>query len=217
MTRTRQAVVCLFIGVVSSLHLACSNDSMSAASNKMDAATGDDGTHPSATGTDQMPAMGADNVKAWLASGVYQSWAHEPAVHAARSPSPHGFNRIYSNDVLSAAAKGSGDFPKGAAAVKELYASQTATTPVGYAVYVKTEADSAGGANWYWYETVPLDSDAPHDKTGLVADGLGDGGPAKTICVGCHAAAGSDAAHTPSPGGRDEVYTPVAASGDAGK
>ena len=93
--------------------------------------------------------------------------------------------------------------------MKELYASMTAKTPVGYAVYLKTKADSAKGAAWYWYETVPSDSEAPHDKTGLVADGLGDGGPAKTICVGCHAAAGSDAAHTPSPGGRDEVYTPV--------
>jgi mono/diheme cytochrome c family protein len=80
---------------------------------------------------------------------------------------------------------------------------------VGYAVYVKTKADSAGGANWYWYETVPLDSAAPHDATGLVADGLGDGGPAKDICVSCHGAAGSDAPHTPSVGGRDQVYTPV--------
>jgi hypothetical protein len=30
-----------------------------------------------------------------------------------------------------------------------------------------------------------------------------------TICVGCHAAAGKDTTHTPSPGGHDEVYTPV--------
>jgi len=28
-------------------------------------------------------------------------------------------------------------------------------------------------------------------------------------CVGCHGAAGSNAAHTPSAGGRDQVYTPV--------
>jgi hypothetical protein len=49
----------------------------------------------------------------------------------------------------------------------------------------------------------------PHDSNGVVADGMGGSGPAKDICVGCHVAAGSDAAHTPSPGGRDQVYTPV--------
>ena len=74
---------------------------------------------------------------------------------------------------------------------------------------MKTNADSADGKNWYWYETVPATSAAPHDANGVVADGLGDTGPAKSICVGCHAGAGSDAAHTPSAGGRDQVYTPV--------
>ncbi|MDP9152467.1 MAG: hypothetical protein M3O36_21280, partial [Myxococcota bacterium] len=148
-------------------------------------------------------------VEAWLAHGSYRSWHAEPAVHAARSPSPHGFNRIYSNEAINGAASGTTDWPAGAAAVKELYASATDTAPVGYAVYWKTQADSAGGANWYWYERVPLDSPAPHDANGTVAEGLGSSGPAMTICVGCHAAAGSDPAHKPSPGGRDQVYTPV--------
>jgi len=43
------------------------------------------------------------------------------------------------------------------------------TAPVGYAVYLKTESDSAAGANWYWYERVPLDSAVPHDSNGVVA------------------------------------------------
>ena len=77
------------------------------------------------------------------------------------------------------------------------------------AVYLKAKADSAGGANWYWYERVPLDSGVPHDGSGVVADGMGSSGTAMSICVGCHAAAGSDTAHTPSPGGRDLVYTAV--------
>jgi hypothetical protein len=162
------------------------------------------------TGNAETPPEGAANVEAWLAGGDYKSWACEPAVHAARSPSPHGFNRICSNDVIASNATGTADWPVGAAAVKELYAAETDTTPVGYAVYLKTQADSAGGANWYWYERVPLTSAAPHDAQGVVADGLGSSGPAQTICVACHGAAGSDAAHTPSPGGRDEVYTPVA-------
>ena len=207
MVQTHRAAVCLFFSVVGVLP-ACSSDS-SKASTSTD---GGSGTHPTSTGSAQEPAMGAAMVKAWLANGDYKSWACEPAVHEARSPSPHGFNRICSNDVLSAAAKDTGSFPEGAAAVKELYASMSATTPVGYAVYEKTKADSEDGAAWYWYEIVPTDSSVPHDKAGVVADGLGDGGPAKTICVGCHGAAGSDAAHTPSPGGRDEVYTPVSSS-----
>jgi hypothetical protein len=161
------------------------------------------------SGTQQTPPTGAANVEAWLTTGAYKQWHSESAIHAARSPSPHGFDRVYSNDLISSNATGTGVWPAGAAAVKELFGSATDTTPIGYAVYLKTQADSAGGANWYWYERVPLGSTAPHDSNGVVADGLGSGGPALAICVGCHAAAGSNAAHTPSPGGRDEVYTPV--------
>ena len=156
----------------------------------------------------QTPPMGMARMTAWLQRGDYKNWACESAVHAARSPSPHGFNRICSNGAIAAAATGTGPWPRGAAAVKELLASETDPSPVGYAVYLKTADDSAGGNNWYWYEIVPLDSAAPHDTNGIVADGMGNAGPAKSICVGCHAAAGS-ADHTPSAGGRDQIYTPV--------
>lgn len=158
----------------------------------------------------EMPPMGAAAVEAWLAAGSYKQWTCEPQSHAARSPSPHSFNRICSNPAISSNATGTAPWPQGAAAVKELLADATSTTPVGYAVYLKTNADSAAGANWYWYERLPVDSTAfPHDANGVVADGMGSTGPAMTICVGCHAAAGSDAAHTPSVGGRDQVYTAV--------
>jgi len=156
---------------------------------------------PTDPGTAQRPPQGAVNVEAWLKAGSYKSWHSESAIHESRSPSPHGFNRIYSNDLISANATGTQNWPQGAAAVKELYTSTSDTTPVGYAVYLKTQADSADGANWYWYERVP--------NTGVVADGLGNAGTAKSICVGCHGAAGADGAHTPTPGGRDQVYTPV--------
>jgi hypothetical protein len=152
----------------------------------------------------QVPPEGASAVEAWLQTGDYKTWHCETAMHEARSPSPHGFNRICSNDAVTTNAAGTGAWPAGAAAVKELYASATATTPSGYAVYHKKQADSAGGANWYWYERLPGSSSA-------VADGMGSSGTAMSICVGCHAAAGSDVAHTPSVGGRDQVYTPVAA------
>lgn len=146
------------------------------------------------------PTIGAD-IESWLAARLYDSWACEPAVHAARMPSPHGFNRICSNDAIANAARASGPWPVGAASVKELYNSASDPAPVGFAVYRKLADDSADGANWYWYERAPQD--------GVVADGTGESGNAKTICVGCHAGAGIDAMHTPSPGGRDFVYTPV--------
>jgi hypothetical protein len=172
---------------------------------------GDDdmaGDEPAVT-VAQTPPQGAALVEAWLAKGDYKSWHCETAQHEFRSPSPHGFNRICSNDLINKNATGTGVWPKGAAAVKELYASATAATPVGYAVYLKTADDSGAGANWYWYERVPLDSAAPHDAAGVVADGMGSAGAAKAICVGCHIAAGSDTSHTPSMHGRDQVYTPV--------
>jgi hypothetical protein len=140
--------------------------------------------------------------------GDYKKWKCEAAIHAARMPSPHGFNRICSNDAISTNATSTAPWPKGAAAVKELYNAMTDTTPIGYAVYLKTAADSGAGANWYWYEVVPPNSPVPNTN-GIVADGMGSSGPANTICVGCHTAAGMDAMHTPSAGGHDFVYTPV--------
>jgi hypothetical protein len=170
---------------------------------------GDDTSSSTTDKSTQKPPQSASAVEAWLSKGYYEDWQCEPKIHAARSPSPHGFNRICSNDVVSSNAAGSSDWPAGAAAVKELYASSDSKKPLGYAVYLKTKSDSAGGDNWYWYERVPLDSPAPHDSNGVVADGMGDDGPAKAICVGCHIAAGTDEAHTPSKGGRDQIYTPV--------
>src|SRR5262245_55028431 len=134
-------------------------------------ACGDEGSGGS--GTDQTPPRGRAAIEEWLASGVFKTWAAEPAIHASRSPSPHGFNRIWSNDLIAQNAAGSGPWPEGAAAVKELYASMTDTTPIGVAVYLKLSSDSAGGANWYWYERVPQDHPAPHDANGVVADGNG--------------------------------------------
>jgi hypothetical protein len=157
---------------------------------------------------DLPPTSGSSAVEAWLATASYKKWSCETSPHMSRDPSPHGFNRICSNSVI-AKATGTGDWPQNAAAVKELYAAADAPSPVGYAVYLKTKAASAGGASWYWYERVPLDSAAPHDAAGVVADGMGSSGAALGICVGCHGAAGSDAAHTPTAGGRDQVYTPI--------
>jgi hypothetical protein len=196
----------LFIALGCAVVTACSSSSNSpSTSMSSDASV----TMP---GTPQTPPTGGSNVEAWIAEGYYKQWNCESAVHASRSPSVHNFNRICSNDVIASNAGSTAPWPEGAAAVKELYQAISDTTPVGYAVYLKTAADSASGANWYFYERVPttgLQSAAPHDTNGVVADGFGTSGPPLTICVSCHGAAGSDAAHTPSPGGHDFVYTPV--------
>ncbi len=149
----------------------------------------------------QTPPEGHEALTAWIAAGHYLDWACEPASHEARSPSPHGYNRICSNDLMS--AHGDGEYPVGAAAVKELYDDGGATI-VGYAVERHVAAGTSGG-DWYWYEVVPLTSGAPHDENGVVADGYGDSGPAQAICVSCHSAAGADADHP----GHDFVYTQV--------
>ena len=177
----------MWVALGSCVLLACGNEEPESAAGAMSADA-------------QTPPTQAAALESWLQAGEYRSWQCEPEVHASRSPSPHGFNRICSNDVVSAHAGGTDDWPIGAAGVKELYASADARSPMGYSVYLKTRGDSGGGAGWYWYERI---------GSQVVADGLGDSGPAKSVCVGCHAAAGADGAHTPTAGGRDEVYTPV--------
>jgi hypothetical protein len=158
------------------------------------ASSGDDAA---SAGSAQTPPFGEASLVAWLATGQYKQWHCEPAVHAARGPSVHTpFDRVCSNDVLSAAAAagGTAPWPAGAAEVKEIYMAADDPTPTGgYAVSVKTAADSASGAAWYYYERF--------DGT-LYADGLGTG-----ICVDCHATA--SATSMTSPGAHDFVFTPV--------
>jgi len=147
---------------------------------------------PVNVGTPDLPATGAEaDIKAWLALGEYEkgNWKCEAAPHAARSPSPHGTNRICSNATLS--GHGAGEFPVGAAAVKEIYDGANVT---GYAMYRKLE--TGGGEAWYWYEEL---------AGSTVANNTGDLGTARSVCVGCHAGAGSDAMHP----GHDQVYTQV--------
>jgi hypothetical protein len=147
------------------------------------------------------PTTGRVDVEAWLATGAYRAWHCEPAPHPARPLSPHANNRICSNDLLANAGT-TGDYPVGAAGVKELL--DASNQIIGYAVYVKVAAAPSDGSNWYWYERVPLDSAAPHDANGVVADGMGGSGPAQTICFGCHSHAAMG-----TPPGRDFVFTQV--------
>jgi hypothetical protein len=147
------------------------------------------------------PMSGHDDIQAWLADGHYLSWTCEMDPHPISiDVSPHGMQRICSNDLMS--AHGDGEYPVGAAAVKELMMDDG--TLYGYAVSLHFQAGTEGDS-WYWYENVHEMHPAPHDANGVVADGVGNAGPALDICVGCHMAAGLDAAHP----GHDFVYVQV--------
>lgn len=159
------------------------------------ACTDDDGG-ATVPGDAQTPPQGSDTeISAWLTAGSYKGagWKCETAPHDARSPSPHGKNRICSNTKLTQTAA-PGKYPLGAASVKELIASD-GTTIAGYAIGLKLADGASDGSKWYWYE-----------KMGNSVVFNGEGAAANTdLCSGCHAGAGTDAAHS----GRDFVYTQV--------
>jgi hypothetical protein len=165
---------------------ACDSDDDDDTNSQVDGAVGG-----SSGGNAQTPPTGAAAVDSWLATRSYASWHCEPEPHAARSPSPHGKNRICTNDVLS--SNSGGPYAKGAAAVKELF--DGSGNLAGHAVALHA-GDGNQGGDWYWYEKM---------GSTVAVDGRGDSGVAKMVCVGCHQGAGSDAAHP----GHDFVYTQV--------
>ncbi len=142
---------------------------------------------PGDTGDPQLPPTNASSMAAWLEEGSYTSWRCESAPHDARSPSPHGRNRVCNNDAV-VNHTGSGPYPVCAANVKELVDAQGAIT--GYTVSRRV-AEGSDPSAWYWYERL---------GSNVVADGRG-----VASCTACHSAAGSDAQHS----GQDNVYTRV--------
>jgi len=139
---------------------------------------------------DQTPATGDPAaVKAWLDSKVYTKWACEPAPHPRRTGSGHSANRICSNALLS--GHGAGEYPVGAASVKELFDGNNNLN--GYAMLLKVKP--GGVESFYWYELL---------GSSVVANGLGDSGSAKSVCTGCHDGAGKGGQT-----GHDGVFTQV--------
>ncbi|MBI2393333.1 MAG: hypothetical protein HYV09_27365 [Deltaproteobacteria bacterium] len=125
-----------------------------------------------------------DALYTWLAAGRYKTFAHESTPHS--SAGPHGAPvLVFVNEKLRASlAAGSGEHPQGAAAIKELHSGGAVD---GWAVAVKAEASSAGGAGWYWFEI--YGSKDPSDAL----EGRGLPG-----CTGCHSL-GHDYIRTPYP------------------
>lgn len=119
----------------------------------------------------------------FLKDGSYKSFAQESAVHSSRGPHAKlGWPvRVYVSPKMESSLKSGGSsHPIGAAIVKEMYDEKGAKL-AGWAVMVKTGADSDSGKGWFWYET--LNS---RDSKAHVAAGNGIPG-----CFGCHTS-GSD-------------------------
>ncbi len=129
----------------------------------------------------QVPPRGYEDAVTWLAAGFYDQWNCESAAHPARPGSPHGSNRICSNDAL-VAATGAGPYPIGAAGVKEIFDDGGSIKL--FALYRKV-TDGAGGDTWYWYE-------GKGDE--VIANAEGD-----DTCTGCHGGAPRDHVFTVVP------------------
>src|SRR5882762_6298866 len=85
--------------ILSVVAVGCSSDDSSASKDENllgapnpDGMPGDAQTPPTTNGTD---------VEAWLKKGDYKSWTCETAQHAQLKVSPHGFNRVCSNDIAA--------------------------------------------------------------------------------------------------------------------
>jgi hypothetical protein len=176
------------IAAIVTVFVACSNGTAEPSEPDASVALRPSAPVPESPGDPETPATGAaQTVATWIASGAYRAWRCEPAGREARAFSPHARNRVCNNAKV--VAHGKGEYPVGAASVKELFDDLGALT--GHAVAVKI---APGGAeSWIWY--VESGGSVP-------VNGRGDAEPAATKCTPCHAAAG-----TPDHTGHDFVYT----------
>ena len=127
---------------------------------------------------DSVVPVAKDKLFSYLQAGSYKSLAaKESGRHPTRGPHTKiGWPvRVFLGPNLDASLKaGNTSHPAGSAAVKEMYDGSGKLQ--GWAVMVKTTADSAGGKGWFWYEiTSTTDGSKP------VATGNG-----VPLCFGCH-------------------------------
>lgn len=156
-----------------------------------DAELADTATPDGVASSTQVPPATSGGLDAWMASSPWMGWTCEPAPREARPSSPHQTVRVCENDVLTTARAvgGTGDFPVGAAAVKEMY-YQGAIWAVAIAVRGKP---GIGGDSWFWWRKVLDGTETP----AITHADYGD-----AFCAGCHAGAASG-------GGRDFIFTSV--------
>lgn len=127
-----------------------------------------------ATGDDAIPPTDKDKLFEWLSARQYEDWPHESKPH--RSAGPHPVQVIaYLNPKLDESlASGNALHPTGSAAVKELL--NASGELAGWAVSVKTQADSDTGKGWFWYEILGT---SPDSRIVAAQNGV-------PLCFGCH-------------------------------
>ena len=114
----------------------------------------------------------------YLKDGAYQEFtARESVPHPSRGPHTNvGWPvRVFFDPTVNESMEaGTSSHPIGSSIVKEMFDDNGELQ--GWAVMVKTQADSAGGKGWFWYETTNV-----NDPTEVVAAGNG-----VQLCQGCH-------------------------------
>jgi len=118
------------------------------------------------------PISSAAAIEAWLQAGSYKNWACEAQAQAPRAGSGHTPARICSSPLLE--LQGDGNFPVGAASVKELFSNGQLN---GYALGVKVQAGNSADS-WFWYERIGSSTFA--------------NSTAAAICENCHRTAPRD-------------------------
>ena len=115
----------------------------------------------------------------YLQEGTYTALpSKESGKHPSRGPhTKFGLPvQVYLNGTLDTSLKAGNDsHPAGSAAVKEMFDKDGDLQ--GWAVMIKTAADSDGGKGWFWYEIT-----STTDPSNPVR--IGNGVP---LCFGCHA------------------------------
>ena len=149
---------------------ASASSSSGATSSSSGSTSSSSGSTFDAAASDGVPATPTE-LNAWLQTKAYQAWPKEGAPHP--STGPHGNVRTYLSPKLDASMQAkAAEHPLGSVAVKEFYSGQTLS---GWAVSIKTEAQSNGGKGWYWYEVF----DTTPTATPIQGQGLSG-------CFGCH-------------------------------
>jgi hypothetical protein len=135
--------------------------------------------HPAAQGAEP----GA--LRAFLASGTYESWSHRTTRHPGQAPHLDQVQVFLNPTLGESVAARKPIHPQGAAAV--LAMSDAEGRPWGWAVAVKVNASSGGGRGWYWY-SVRSTADAGLTPTAdyLVPEQPDAAGLGLGQCLTCH-------------------------------
>ena len=127
-----------------------------------------------------------DALFSWLQARSYEQFPNDGTIHPASSAHGRAIKVFFNKTLDDSIKANNASHPVGSVSVKEMYTPDMMTLR-GWAVSVKTQADSAGGQGWYWYEVFSTTSGASP-----VAAGQG-----VSLCTGCHSSAARDFVYWP--------------------